>query len=134
MQIVIIINHVFIILCKLCSSLKLLNAVDSKCSNANINVVWFIIYTQTSRHCHSSLAESHAYKLIYTTQQQNTNIHRYKYKVNTYHIYTHKTTQLNSTYCTVGYFWGLNFCGLGSSDNFVGLYFRGIPTLIPFVI
>ena len=27
-------------------------------------------------------------------------------------------------------FMGLIFRGLGSSDNFVGLYFRGIPTLI----
>ena len=27
-------------------------------------------------------------------------------------------------------FVGLIFCGLGSSDDFMGLYFRGIPTLI----
>ena len=27
-------------------------------------------------------------------------------------------------------FVGLIFRGLGSSDNFVGLYFRGVPTLI----
>ena len=27
-------------------------------------------------------------------------------------------------------FVGLNFRGLGSSDNFVGLYFRGVPILI----
>ena len=27
-------------------------------------------------------------------------------------------------------FVGLNFCGLGSSDNFVGLYFHGVPTVV----
>ena len=27
-------------------------------------------------------------------------------------------------------FEGLKFCGLGSLDNFVGSYFRGIPILI----
>ena len=27
-------------------------------------------------------------------------------------------------------FVGLIFHGLGSSDNFMGLYFRGVPTLI----
>ena len=27
-------------------------------------------------------------------------------------------------------FVGLNFHSLGSSDNFVGLYFHGIPTLV----
>ena len=34
------------------------------------------------------------------------------------------------TYHMVGYFRGFNFCGLGSLDDFVGLYFCGIPTLI----
>ena len=33
-------------------------------------------------------------------------------------------------YCMVGNFHGYNFHGLGSSDNFVSLYFRGVPTVI----
>ena len=30
----------------------------------------------------------------------------------------------------IGNFVGLIFCGLGSSDDFVGLYFHSVPTLI----
>ena len=30
-------------------------------------------------------------------------------------------------------FVGLIFCGLKSSDNFVGLYFRGVPTIISYI-
>ena len=30
----------------------------------------------------------------------------------------------------IGNFMGLNFHGLGSSDNFMGLYFCGVPTVI----
>ena len=37
---------------------------------------------------------------------------------------------LGVAYCTVGNFRVSNFCGLGNSDNFVGLYFCGVPTLI----
>ena len=34
------------------------------------------------------------------------------------------------TYCMVGNFCGSNFCGLGNSANFVGLYFHGVPTIV----
>ena len=37
---------------------------------------------------------------------------------------------MNPASHTVGNFHDLNFRGLESSDNFVGLYFRGVPTLI----
>ena len=36
-------------------------------------------------------------------------------------------------YCVVGNFRGSNFCGLESSDNFVGFYFCGVSTLISLV-
>ena len=32
-----------------------------------------------------------------------------------------------TTYRKVGNFHGSNFCGLGSSEKFVGLYFCGVP-------
>ena len=34
------------------------------------------------------------------------------------------------TYCMVDKFCESNFCGLESSDDFMGLYFHGVPPLI----
>ena len=45
-------------------------------------------------------------------------------------ITSEEQVSLRMWYCTVGNFRGSNFYDLGSSDNFVGLYFWGIPTLI----
>ena len=38
-----------------------------------------------------------------------------------------------SSYRTVGNFCGSNFCGSGSSYDFVGLYFCGVPALITYL-
>lgn len=51
--------------------------------NHLIDLIWLMIFTLTSRHCHSSLAKSHTYKLIYTVQHQT-------------NTYTHKVKQLKT--------------------------------------